>query len=627
MAEILTNDVRTMLFTREAVNEDGSIDISFSSETDQVQRWFGIEILSHEPGAMDMTRAALGLPFLDNHECDDLLGRVENIRIGVDRKGRGTVRFSSSPEAQQIRQDMIDGIRPDISVGYLRMEEKTQVGQGGAPDIVTVTRWMPYEISSATIPADITVGAGRTATLDTVEVIPTHPAAPAGTTRKESLMTPEEIAAAQKAAEELQRSQALLARNERTEALQLQQIATRAGLGQMASELLGSEKSLADVRGLILAEVAKREAQPLAAPNLDLTTKEAKQYSYARAILASACRQEGTPYARGFEDEVSDTISKDLPSGYQNRGGVFVPLSLRAGLDSGASTAGAELKFTQYGGELIELLRNFAAVIGMGARVLPGLQGPVTFPKQTGAGTAYWLAENGGSDATASALALGTVSLAQKTLQATTSFSRQLLTQSVLAVEPMVREDLAAIHALAIDKAAIHGTGASNQPTGIYRTASVGATAMGGVKPTFGKLQDMITAVAVANALNKKLGWLCTPGLAGALAQTLVASAAGSDMIWKGKYDDGMVNGYKAIATNQVSALMNVLVDTGGSSHGMLFGNWDDLLIGMWGALEIITDPYALKKQGMIEVTSFQLCDVQIRHAASFSVATGATLS
>jgi hypothetical protein len=51
------------------------------------------------------------------------------------------------------------------------------------------------------------------------------------------------------------------------------------------------------------------------------------------------------------------------------------------------------------------------------------------------------------------------------------------------------------------------------------------------------------------------------------------------------------------------------------------------VLIGTWGALELVVDPYALKKQGMIEVTSFQLADIALRHGQSFTKDTGATIS
>jgi HK97 family phage major capsid protein len=617
---------RTFQLDRATVNQDArTVELALSSEA-PYERYYGMEVLGHGPGEVDMARITNAAALLMDHNSRDQIGVVESARLDPDRVLRCVVRFSRSARGEEIYQDVLDGIRTKVSVGYVTSDYTMTKGQNGGPDTYRFTGWLPCEASIVSIPADDTVGIGRGLDPDESRTTPPNPPAAPAATAKESSMTPEDIAAAQKAAEDLKNSIPGLLTGERREALQIQLIAEKLGLGKEAAEILASDKPLSEARMQIMALVAEKGAQPLPALHLDMSQKEAKQYSYARAIFASACRRESISFARCFEDEVSETIQKSLPPTYQSKGGMFVPMSLRAGLDTATATSGAELKYTEFGGEVIELLRNMAAVIVSGARVLPGLTSPISFPKQTGAGTAYWMGENGGADATESELATGVVTLAPKTLQATTKFSRQLLQQSVIAIEPMVRADLAATHALAIDRAALHGTGANNQPTGIYRTTSVNAKAMGGV-PDFGKIQDMITAVATNNALMRSLGWLTTPGMAGKLAQTLKASAAGSDMIWTGKYDDGMLNGYKAIATNQVSALMNVLVDTGGTSHGMIFGNWDDLLIGLWGALELITDPYALAAQGMIKVTSFQMADIEVRHAPSFSVATGAAIA
>ena len=271
-------------------------------------------------------------------------------------------------------------------------------------------------------------------------------------------------------------------------------------------------------------------------------------------------------------------------------------------------------------GELIDLLRNMAVAVRLGARVLTGLQGPVSFTKQTGAGTATWVGENPGSDVADSNLTLGLATLNPKTLQSSTSYSRQLLATASIDVESLVRSDLAAIHALAWDKAVFHGIGAGNEPAGIYVAPDVNAVAMGGA-PTFGKLVDMATEVAKDNALLGNLGFVTTPGMAGKLMQTLVASAAGSAMIWSGNHIEGSVAGYRAIASNQIRSDLG-----GGSEHGIGFGNWADALVGMWAGLEILADPYRLKKQGMIEVTSFQMTDVLLRRGESFTKSTGATL-
>lgn len=592
--------------------ESRTVSLAVSSET-PVDRWFGIEVLDHStPDAIVMDRAgsASGLPLLWGHNPEDmenLLGRVTDFRLDSDRVLRGVARFGSTEESERAIQLIRDGVLTDVSVGY-RIHEITTENPGRPDEIQRVTRWEPLEVSLVSVPADARVGVGRD--------LSNHPAPKTAESTTEVRMDTPSVAAPQVADP----------RSERIEALQLAQIARTHSLEDEAAQILSSDKPLAEARALILDLVARKAAQPLpAAPVVDMSPKEAQEYSYARALLGATERAEGRAFPKGFEDEVSETLARSMPAEYRGRGGVFVPMQVqtRTGLVN-SSTAGAELVFTERG-ELIDLLRNMAAVIRSGARVLPGLVGPVTFPKLTADATVNWVAENPGSDMAASNPTLGSVTLSPKTMQGAVPFSRQLLAQSSFSVEGLVRQSLAAGHALAIDRAAIHGSGASNQPTGVYKTSTVNTKAMGGA-PTYAKLQDMITEVAVDNALMGALRWLTTPGMAGKLAQTLAESSAGSDHIWTGTYEDGRINGYGAIATNQVSAVMSTLDATGGSSHGIIFGNWNDLMIGLWGAMELVVDPYSLKKQGLIEVASFQMADIQLRHPGSFCVATGATI-
>ncbi len=618
MPEILGKDIRTLAFTREAVNEDGTIEISFSSETDQVERWFGIEVLSHEPGAMDMTRAQHGLPFLLNHDPDELLGRVENIRIGPDRKGRGTVRFSSSPEAQQVRQDMLDGIRPDISVGYLRMERITRKGEANAPDVVTVTRWMPFEITSAAIPADISVGAGRTAAPE-VGAPSNPPAAPAGTTQEVRAMPDIDpnVAAPQAAP-------ATTPNGERVEALQLQAIGARMGLAKEVSDILASDKPMAEARGLVMDLIEKRGAAPLPAPQsleeMGASDKEVRNYSYARLLEAAIRQQEGSPM-KCMELDIAQDIKRSMPSTYKAKGDFFAPFQLRAAMDSKTATAGKELVFQQPG-ELIELLRSKLVLASLGARFLTGLRAPIGFSKQTGAAVAQWIDENGGADATETAATTGLVTLTPKTLIGTAALSRQLLTLGTWDAELMVRQDLAYSHAAAIDLAAFHGTGGT-QPTGLYSLAGVNSVAIGG-NPSYAKCVDMLIEIAADNAMLGSIGFATNPRVAGKLMQTLEFATAGARATWTGTLDEGFVAGYKAAATNLIKSNLGA----GTNEHGILAGAWDQIIVGQFGnGFELITDPYAKKKQGLIEVTSFEMADVIARHAESFAKGTGLVIS
>lgn len=390
------------------------------------------------------------------------------------------------------------------------------------------------------------------------------------------------------------------------------------GGDKLAMQYIREGKSVEEFRTALLDAAAKEPVQD----TLNLNEREAKQYSYVRAIAAALDRAEGkTP--SGFEVDISQQIERDIPANYKRNGGIFAPLQTRVAIAEAlynTSGKGASTVFTQ-AGEFIDMLRAASVAVRLGARVMSGLTGPVSFPTQTGGVSVSWMAENSGADTTASNATLGSVALSPKTLQGTTAFSRQLMAQASLDVEAFIRGDLAAAHALAWDVAVMHGTGANNQPTGIYAAANVNAVAMGGV-PTFGKLIDMVTEVMKDNALAGSLAFATTPGMAGKLAQTVIAATTDTRMIWDGKLDAGTMCGYQALASNQVSSTLGA-----GAEHGAIFGNWSDALIGMWGALELVVDPYALKKQGMIEVTSFQLCDVALRHPQSFCKATGATIA
>lgn len=386
----------------------------------------------------------------------------------------------------------------------------------------------------------------------------------------------------------------------------------------------GHEAKAADYisNGLTLDQVAIKildanPAKPIVDPAtpIQLSAKEQGQYSFQNAIKAAIDIREGRA-ASGFEVEVHQQLAKSMPVNYQAKGGIFMPLA--TSLTSTGSTTGGEVVRTQYG-DLIDLLRAASVVTSMGASTLNGLNGPVTFPKQTGASTLAWTGE-AGSAVAESNITLGTVTLSPKTAMAKGSLSRQLLLQSNPNAEQMIRNDLAAIAALGIDRAALHGAGSSNEPDGLYHLTGVNAVAMGGV-PTFGKLVDMTTECAKDNALLGNLGFVTTPGMAGKLRQTLVASAAGSEMIFKGINGGGEMAGYKAMASNQVSSTL-----AGGAEHGIIFGNWSDLIIGTWGGIEITVDPYTLADQGLIRLILFLMADVIVRHPESFCKATGATI-
>jgi len=347
------------------------------------------------------------------------------------------------------------------------------------------------------------------------------------------------------------------------------------------------------------------------------TNRDDSTYSFLNAILAGVAMKEGKQ-ASGLEVEKHQDMMRNMPNGFSSHGGILIPIR-NTSLTTGGSGTGAELQRNQYG-DFIDILRNTSVTGTLGGTFLTGLTGPVPFPKQSGASTLYWTGEAPSSGVTESNIGLTTVTLTPKTAMATGSFSRNLLSQSNPDAENLLRRDMGAIGALGIDTAAIHGTGSNNQPTGLYVASGVNAVVVGGV-PTFGKFVDMATECATDNALLGNFGFATTPGIAGKMMQTPIVSAQ-SAMVWSGDHNNGVVAGYRAMASNQISSTL------GGANneHGILFGSWNELLIGQWGnGIEVVVDPYTLADRGLIRLVIHLMLDVQIRHPEAFCKATGAT--
>lgn len=356
--------------------------------------------------------------------------------------------------------------------------------------------------------------------------------------------------------------------------------------------------------------LALRQAQPPSA-HIGMNAREVQQYSLVRAIWASV---QNDWRGAELEREASVAVARQLRREPQ---GFFVPADwAQRDLLVGTNTAGGHTVATELLAQsFIDLLRNSMVVRSAGATILSGLVGNIAIPRQTGGATAYWVAENGAP--TESQQAFDQVTLSPKTVGAFTDISRRLLMQSSMDVEGFVRSDLATVLALAIDLAALHGSGSSNQPTGVAATSGIGSVAGGtnGLAPAWSHLVSLETEVAIDNADVNRLAYITNAKVRGKLKQVEKASNTGL-FLWA----DGAqpVNGYPAYISNQVSSTL-----TKGSSSGVcsaiFFGNWADLIIGLWGGLDILVDPYTGSTAGTVRVVALQDVDIAVRHAESFA--------
>ncbi len=641
---------RKFVATRADMKLDGdnrTVEISFSSEA-PVERWFGFEILDHTPAAVDLVRLNTAGPLLNNHNTDRKLGWVMpgTARIDTDRKGRCTVRLSRRQIAEDEWQDIQDGAPVTVSVGYFIHELVLEKKSDEEMDTYRATKWEPLEVTFAPVPADITVGGGRALDddderqqQDAREQREEACAECAGAGCDLCAQAEGDRAAAQDKQPVPAPARATQTPTEvRTLKMdELMQQFEREGVffgeAEMAREFYAEGKKIEDFRASVLEKKRAAQKPPQhGKPLVDLNDREKQTYSISRAILMHADRTMGQN-VNSFELEVSEEIRKQIGSDVKLRNGVLVPTGVglrgmqmqRTPLTAGGSGTGAETVFTEPG-SFIDLLRNRAMVMELGATVLPGLRGPVSFPRQTGAGTLYWTGENAGSDVTESNTTLDQVTLSPKTAMAREAYSRQLLAQGIVAADQIVTNDLVRIGALGIDRAAIHGSGASNQPTGLYGLSGVNSVAFGGAV-SFAKSVQMETEIATDNADISTMAYLTTPGVRGNGKTTQQFSGTNGVPLWTMQNGRGEVNGYRAEATNQVSSVMNGSAATGGSSHGIIFGAWDQLLVGEWGAVELVTDPFTLAAQALIRVILFLMVDINARHGENFCKGTGLTVS
>jgi HK97 family phage major capsid protein len=344
--------------------------------------------------------------------------------------------------------------------------------------------------------------------------------------------------------------------------------------------------------------------------------KDTKNYSFLKVLRALADSTERTTL--GVERELHQECEKRY--GVPGHGGIYVPFDLpvekRAGLSTLTNAAGAYAVETEIQ-PLIDLLRNAMVVRKAGATILDNLSDTIAFPKQLTAGTANWQGEAGGVDNTDADITFGQISMSPKMLVSSTSYSRKLLAQTSGAVDQWVRNDLTSIMALAIDLAALNGSGAANQPLGLLNQVGINLITYGanGAAPVFADFLSMETLVNVANVpVGGPRAYVLTPEVRAFGKKTVKVTGQLTGTIVA---DDNTIVGNPSFITSQLPK--NLVRGTASDCHAGIFGDWSSLMVGFWGALELITDIYTQKKAGMVSIAAYAMCDVNVRTPVSFT--------
>lgn len=636
---------------------DGSLALSFSTES-EIEIWPGeFERLSHAPGACDLSRMQASGMLLFNHNRNAPLARIGSIGIDADKTGRCVVpkeMRSQSDAAAQVWRDIDAGVLQNTSVGY-RVLAYTQEKREDGTILYTATKWQPSEVSIVTIPADLSTGVNRAdnnqTNTDNMQInryqrrflepdtggnatggaAPSAPAAPANPAPAAPAPAPASPAPANPApapvnpapapgapaasvGEEGQRALGVQSERQRVNTITSLCREFNAS-GELHTRAINEGMSAEQLRGELLRERSASPGIRQPASGIGLSRQEVQRFSFARLIRSQmephdnrareaaafeyeACRAAGDSRHGGFS-----VPSEVLLQGFTGqRADVMSVGNIAAANGVGTATGGALVATTLLAGSFIDALRNRCIAMQI-CSSMTGLQGEFDIPKQDGIAAAAWIGEN--DDAPETDINFHTLRMSPKTVAAYAAITRKMLMQPALSVEALIRADIVLAVAQAIDTAFFYGSGSENQPLGVLNVNGINAAGFAAVNPTFNELVGMESQIAAENADVASMKYIAHTGFRGYAKTTLKFPAAANQggTIWE---PGNTVNGYGVEVTNQIHA------------GDILFGNWADAIVGFWGGLDMMIDPYSLSKKGAVQVTAFQDADVVIRRTESF---------
>lgn len=647
---------RSFELDRAAINAEArTVTLSFSSEV-PVERYFGSEILDHAPGSVRLDRLNNGAPLLLNHDTGEQIGVVESATIGKDRKGRAVVRFSKGEDGEEIFQDVLDGIRRLVSVGY-RIHKTVTESKPGGVEIVRVTDWEPYEISLVSVPADDSVGVGRNAsnpapnqnisnTMNRDQIIA---ALLAASIAFDSNATDDQLRALlQQQAPQLNPGQPYTATRaadppapitvireappitqadlDRGLAAERSRIATIGAIADQArangitvdmQSAIGGGLSADAFRTQVYNALVARGSNYTPGTPSRTEARDMSRFSLVRAIGTLLSGRQLDGIEREMDEEAR---AEGQRIGVSYAGQLAIPHSwmvhsgkrdMTATIDS---THGQTLIPT-FLGSFIDLLYNKLVFRDLGAVFLTGLTGNIDLPRLA-TGTVPALTATEVTASTESSPTTDKVSLTPNRLATYVEVTKRLMLQSDASIENMLRNDMARAMAVTMEVAAIHGTG-TNEGLGICAQVGIGDVAGGthGAAPTWANIVALETEVAADNADLGSLAYLTNTRVRGKLKTTAKVSSTDSVMIWDKQPTP--LNEYKVAVTNSVSHTL-----TKGNqslSSAIIFGNFADLVFAQWGGIDILVNPYSLDTTGMVRINVESYYDTNVRRVESFA--------
>jgi len=603
--EPISLDYRAIQLDQKAIDEEKRVvSVGVSSE-EPVKRQFGMEVMDHTKENMNLEFLNSGrAPLLLDHDMEKQIGVVESVELDENaRRLRASVRFGKGEKSSEVFNDVVDGIRQNISVGY-RVDKKVE--REDDPEDYYRVATTPMEISIVSIPADQSnlVGVGRSSS----------------ETLKSTIQIKENNMSENIDLDAVRQEAAKSASKNAKDIMTLARKHNKADLGEAA---LGRGIDIAEFRGELLDVIGNDKPLDTPVNVIEEASKEKRTYSLGRMIQAQVT---GDWKNAGYEREMSEEIAKR--TGKQSQG-MYVPdFAWRSGVMTTAATGGISgenvtdqfVPTIQRGDLFIEALRAKQVMSNLGVTYMGGLTNRIRIPKIATGASAGFVEE--AADVSDQSPTDAGVTLQPRTLGAFATMSRLLMLESVPAIEQIVQDDLLRSIADKIEYHAINGSGSSGQPTGILNNSDVNNLDISAgtdvAALTWADITDLVKLVEEDNGVvnANTLGFLTNPKVKAKMANTVRVASSDSVMLLNDPWN--AIYGYKAEFTNNVPSDLDP-GDGGSDASAMIFGDFSQLMVGLFGAPSIIVDPYSGSKSGDVTISVMQEVDVALRNAISFA--------
>lgn len=602
------------VFDKSSINNtDRTVVLSFSSEKPYL-RWFGWEIVDSKE--MDLSRLNNKAILLFNHNWDDYIGVVEKAWISEDNRCYAKVRFDEHEQSNKILNSIKTGILPGVSFGYeINKAYKIDDIDGTEAYRVAVT---PFEISVVTVPADPTVGYGRS--FEEKEKNIQISITICNEEEEEEEEDIESIEDDKKDEKKYNNSKKTIDNNlnfnkvnndniqsfsinmekkmDRNEInAKIAKLGKQYGATDLALDYI--EKNNTSVEEFTEALLSKRSSSP-SIQDSSIDDYEKEDYS-----LGLALKQLMTGNVSGIVKDVNKEMEKKHGA-RRSENSILIPFNaLKKSVTTSAnnSLVQSSLSMTP-----IESLYNSLAVVQAGATYMTDLVGNVDIPRFDNVISAQYVNEN--ASATGSELSSDLVTMSGKDLTANIDISRKMRLQTPYNIQALCADQLFQAIRQKMDLDSLIGSGTSGQVKGVLNQTGVNSvvTEGGAGLLTWKKIIELESKVKASNALISKGAYITTSKIEGLMKGTQKGNGLGFI------YENGLANNYNVYTTNGLPE-----VGTTAKTSSIIFGDWSQLLIGNWGAIELQYDPYTNSKTGQNSLTIFVTFDTAVRHAKSFS--------